>query len=84
MADTVRPTGMTKERIDTREIRNLWITCEYLPMPHVQVIRDLCDEIDILRGELASAEFTIRRRECLDALKAAIEQARQTEGHAHG
>lgn len=84
MADPVRPTGMTKERIDpvridTQEIR------EYPGCPACwQTIIELCDEIDILRGQLASAEFKIRRQECLDALKAAIEKARQTGGHSHG
>jgi hypothetical protein len=83
MTDPVRPTGMLElnatPRIDTHATRR-----RFFYSGDSAIIRDLCDEIDILRGELASAEFAIRRRECLDALKAAIEKAKTIEGHAHG
>jgi hypothetical protein len=77
MTDPVRPTVMTN-RIDTQAIRDAeW------PWRVESTIWELCDEIDILRGQLASAEFKIRRQECLDALKSAIEKAKTIEGHAH-
>lgn len=94
MSDHVRPTTMTDlndpVRIDTQAIRlrtkhamNGWSYDRVLTRMGSNIL-ELCDEIDLLRGELASAEFKIRRQECLDALKAAIEKARQTGGHSHG
>lgn len=81
MTDPVRPTTMTKTLlpIDTHATRR-----RFFDSGDSAIIRELCDEIDILRGQLASAEFKIRRQECLDALKSAIEKAKTIEGHSHG
>jgi hypothetical protein len=68
------------DRIDTAEARRQVRKHGDVP---VLMVLELCDEIDILRGELASAEFKIRRQECLDALKVAIEKAKTMEGHTH-